>query len=401
MNNPEQLETGGDPRALADYAALRDELAKLSHPARPDVNWRRAEQLSLSLFRQNGVELQTAVWYTLARSHLAGLYGLNEGLAILEALLSHRWDAMWPPSEQARAKIFAAFFPRLQALLRTLTLQQSDLPQICQAERHLNALYHLLQRRTLNIASQAGELAAFLHQAARRLENEKAEASSHLNVEQALPSSPVVPLARSLVYVVRDKSAAPDERSWKSFAAGMLTMLTLGVAGVWGWQQLNPPDNGPLPVKADQASLKQLAQLSPLWRQQYGFILSAKAAPDLSERLKAQWQQHIAGNALPSEALTGWHQGMEGLREMTRQLNALDLRKRKYLTGSELKTMVFAITQNFARAVPVEEQLYQLSQAEAGKPLPETLRVETDRHFDQLLNRYMLIRMVSPASVDK
>jgi len=92
---------------------------------------------------------------------------------------------------------------------------------------------------------------------------------------------------------------------------------------------------------------------------------------------------------------------MEGLREMTRQLNALDLRKGKYLTGSELKTMVFAITQNFARAVPVEEQLYQLSQAEAGKPLPETLRVETDRHFDQLLNRYMLIRMESPASVDK
>ena len=38
------LKTGNDPRTLADYAALRDELSKLSHPARPDVNWHYAEK---------------------------------------------------------------------------------------------------------------------------------------------------------------------------------------------------------------------------------------------------------------------------------------------------------------------------------------------------------------------
>lgn len=35
---PRKINTGSDPRTLPDYAALRDELAKLSHPARPDVN---------------------------------------------------------------------------------------------------------------------------------------------------------------------------------------------------------------------------------------------------------------------------------------------------------------------------------------------------------------------------
>lgn len=30
------LKTGGDPRTLADYVALRDEINKLTHPARPD-----------------------------------------------------------------------------------------------------------------------------------------------------------------------------------------------------------------------------------------------------------------------------------------------------------------------------------------------------------------------------
>ncbi|WP_376781106.1 VasL domain-containing protein [Pantoea septica] len=85
---------------------------------------------------------------------------------------------------------------------------------------------------------------------------------------------------------------------------------------------------------------------------------------------------------------------------MTRQLNALDVRKGKYLTGSELKTMVFAITQDFARSMPVEEQLYQLSQYEPGKPLPERLLSETDMYMNQLLNRYMLIRLVSPAGIE-
>lgn len=93
---PHKIKTGGDPRTLPDYAALRDELSKLSHPARPDVNWQYAEKLCLSLFEQNSVELQTAAWYTLARTHLAALAGLNDGLAILEALISHQWGALSP-----------------------------------------------------------------------------------------------------------------------------------------------------------------------------------------------------------------------------------------------------------------------------------------------------------------
>lgn len=82
-NTERLLKTGGDPRALADFTALRGELNKLAHPARPDVDWVRVEQLCLALFRQNGVELQTAVDFTLARTHTVGLAGLCEGLELL------------------------------------------------------------------------------------------------------------------------------------------------------------------------------------------------------------------------------------------------------------------------------------------------------------------------------
>ena len=112
-----KIKTGNDPRTLSDYAALRDELSKLSHPARPDVNWRYAEKLCLSLFEQNGVELQTAAWYTLARTQLAGLFGLNEGLAILEALISHQWGALWPQPVHARMEILSTLGEGTQVIL--------------------------------------------------------------------------------------------------------------------------------------------------------------------------------------------------------------------------------------------------------------------------------------------
>ncbi|SQC93473.1 Uncharacterized protein conserved in bacteria [Cedecea neteri] len=156
LKNSHQIKTGGDPRTLPEYASLRDELAKLNHPARPDVNWTLVEQLSLSLFRQNGVELQTLCWYTLARTRLAGMAGLNEGLAIMEVLLSRQWGIMWPQPVHARMEIMVGFSHRLQSTLRTLTLNYADLPLVYQAEEHLNALRDVLQRLELKNASQVG-----------------------------------------------------------------------------------------------------------------------------------------------------------------------------------------------------------------------------------------------------
>ena len=64
-----QIKTGSDPRTLPDYAALRDELSKLSHPARPDMNWHYVEKSALLLskmvssFRpQPGIRLPVRSW---------------------------------------------------------------------------------------------------------------------------------------------------------------------------------------------------------------------------------------------------------------------------------------------------------------------------------------------------
>jgi type VI secretion system protein VasL len=403
--NDHTLKTGGDPRALADFAALREEINKLTHPARPDISWSRVEQLSLSLFRQNGIELQTVAWYTLARTHLTGMAGLNEGLAILEALLTHQWRAMWPQPVHARMEIIAGLSVRLQSVLRTLSLSYSDLPLIYQAEQHLLALRNVLQRLELKNASQMSELCIFMHNAATRLENIEPHLVQEMPVViPPFPAaqagfaniSPVTPL----IYVAHQESESSSAVitssqsstfQWKGFTTGALLTLSLGGAAFWGWQSINQEESI-LPLTVSEAALTTLAGKSSLWLQDYGFALIANAKPENIDKFKMQWQQLITSNALPAERLTGWHQGMEGLEDLTRRLNELDERKGKYLTGSELKSMVFTITQNFARAEPVEEQLYQLSEMTSGTPELATSLSRTDMHLKQLLNRYMLIK---------
>ena len=83
-----RIRVGGDPRGVSEFTALRDELAKLSHPACPDVDWARVEQLCLTLFHHNGAELQTVASLTLARSQRYGLEGMAQGVALIEALCS-------------------------------------------------------------------------------------------------------------------------------------------------------------------------------------------------------------------------------------------------------------------------------------------------------------------------
>ncbi|PLR40807.1 hypothetical protein CYR55_05885 [Chimaeribacter californicus] len=403
-NSECRLKTGGDPRALADFGTLREELNKLTHPARPDVDWNRVESLSLSLFRQNGVELQTACWYTLARAHLAGIEGLNEGLAILEPLITHHWAVLWPQPVEVRITLLSGLSQRLQAVVRTLNLTYTALPLLYQAQQHLRAMQVQCQRLALQKVSQMEALLVFMHNAAIRLEKEaihQDEAVMPLPPQAHIAgvAAPRLSVARPVMVRLPEKAAAPVKpyRAWKGFVAGVLTTLVLGGAGLWGWQYLHPRLTL-LPVAASEHALTELSRQSPLWLQHYGFALAAQAQPPESEVLNAQWQQHITANALPPEALPAWHQGMEGLRALTAQLNALDERKGKYLTGSELKSMVFAITQNFERSVPAEAQLYVLGQTPPGEPLPAALVSQTDRHLHQLLNRYMLIKQQAESS---
>ncbi|MEL7694303.1 MULTISPECIES: VasL domain-containing protein [Pantoea] len=452
-----KIKSGSDPRMLPDYAALRDELSKLSHPARPDVNWRYAEKLCLSLFEQNGVELQTAAWYTLTRTQLAGLAGLNEGLAILEALITHQWGALWPQPVHARMEILSSLSQRLQQRMRTLPLSYSDLRSLYLAEQQLNRMGEVLQRQALKHLSQLDTLRTLMHNSTVRLENSKGAsskgASSDADALQpgvVLPATeinrsgtsvdaqPTIPLAEKTepdnrvkwVYVAQPAhqpnvdvlAAIPvPEKKCKSFAAGMFTMLVAGAAAVWGWHLLHQPDPlqtqlasslMPLPatlrpeqrqmlhqqalspqafIAATQQQIERLDRLPPDWRIHYSRQLVEQAEalwPEQAKPLAQQWLRQLNAASIPAENLNGWHQGMTTLQNLSDRLNGLDQQKGKYMTVSELKSVVFSAMQSFNQSLPAEEQLRALSENAAGEPLPAAASSQLEMHLKQLTAGY-------------
>ncbi len=245
MTSEVKLKTGGDPRSLPDYAALRDEISKLTHPARPDVNWRYVETLCLRLYEHNGVELQTASWYTIARMHTTGLSGLNEGLALIVALTRHHWSVMWPLNTHARLEIITGLFNRLQKTLRAMPPDDRDnLPLLYQTETFLKALSDTFARHELKQSNKVALPEAIVKGYITCLENQpvQGEASSPVTLPaQALPHS-------RLVYVVSETKAEPTPSLQKSpptflkpFVAGVCAALLAVSVAIPGWQFLTQP----------------------------------------------------------------------------------------------------------------------------------------------------------------
>ncbi|WP_371919580.1 OmpA family protein [Pseudomonas sp. BBP2017] len=140
---------GGDPRALVPFNTLRDELARLNHPACPDVDWAKVEQCCRQLFESNGLELQSVAAYALARSQRYGLAGVVEGVSLLETLLASEWSRLWPPAIPARLDILSWLFAQLQPLLRGFELTTRDLADLVALDTVLERMSEQLDRQAL------------------------------------------------------------------------------------------------------------------------------------------------------------------------------------------------------------------------------------------------------------
>lgn len=438
---PDKIKAGGSPCALPDYVSLRDELSKLTHPARPDVDWRRVQTLCLRLFEHNGVELQSVCWYTLARTHTAGLAGMNDGLFITGTLVRYKWPVMWPSGVHARTEILAGLSQRLQNALRSLTPKDRyDLYALYQSEKCLAELGDCLARHELRQACRLDGLQQEVRSAIRRLENMPDGGGDEPGL--VLPLQAVMSAESDDGPVRFVWSAEPERESvlsagifgpWRrrirlqGFALGAVSALFFcGVA--WGIHELSMPmpverqleaTLTPLPqplspgqlnwlwydsaltetesgrlVEATRQQLAWLQSLPPDWTQQYGQELIHQARtlwPDNPDVLsmQANWQKTLEADALPASELHGWHQRMTRLQALAARLGALDDWRGQYMTVSELKTEVYAITRALESAVPAGEHLRRLAESNDG----ETASLhDAERHLQALINREALLK---------
>ena len=432
--------TGGDPRAFTEFGQLRDEISKLTHPARPDVDWHKVEQLSLTLFRHNGVELQTLAWYTVGRIRNVGLMGLAEGAELMEALLTHHWSAIWPQQTHARVEILAWLSARLQQELRTLTLSYADLSMVYRVEQSLKHTCEVLQRLELKTLSKLEAVVTWMHNAALRLEKAEADSGAAavmipasgaaINVETSLPQLVFVvnePVSsehsRATVFATQNEQGT--RRMWLGFAVGVMvtavvtTGTFLGITHMHadGYELVKPLPQMLTPeqlstlrqssdlkeqkqeiITATQRQLDVLHDQPPLWSREYAASLAQQLVtlwPEESQTATfvSRLQKALTTEALPESALQNWHDAQQGLEALTAQLNTLDERKGKYLTGSELKSAIFTIRRQLDQTPPTEELLRQIDEElkKQGSVSP-VLYQQLDMRINQLLNRYMLLK---------
>lgn len=158
------IQVGGDPRSFSEFTDVRDELAKLGHPACPDVDWVKVERWCMRLFERNGADLQTACNYTLACAQRQGMEGMAHGIAIIQALVSE-WPHVWPPMESSRLDLLGWLFDQLHVLLRRATITSYSVPVLA----HLHAELGRLQPRFLPHGTLPS-LQALRQQVGQRLE---------------------------------------------------------------------------------------------------------------------------------------------------------------------------------------------------------------------------------------
>lgn len=134
--------TGQDPRSFESFTIIRAEINKLNHPLHPVIDWKLLQHHAITLFTENGVDLQSVVYYSMARTQLNEWQGFAEGCELLAVLIVSEWEIFWPPKAPARARneIIDWFAARVGTLVRSLPKSNACLRDIFRAEYAINRI---------------------------------------------------------------------------------------------------------------------------------------------------------------------------------------------------------------------------------------------------------------------
>jgi type VI secretion system protein VasL len=249
-----RIRVGGDPRGFNEFTALCEELAKLGHPACPDVDWVSVEQWCLTLFQHNGADLQTACFYTLARSRRHGLEGMTQGLALIEALVSEG-AGVWPPMQSVRVDILGWLCVQLQPLLRSVQTHSHSVPLLVHLGVELERLDQTLMQQAsipvVALQSLRDQVASLIH----RLERSRLSSEVMLmptRVSEPAFVMPVVMLPPPRMTLV--KTNRQQVAVWLLAVA-----IVIALAGWVGWREWVASPGGEAvladPVRLDSLSL--------------------------------------------------------------------------------------------------------------------------------------------------
>ncbi|MCE1117720.1 MULTISPECIES: OmpA family protein [Pseudomonas] len=283
-----RIRLGGDPHGFEAYKALEAELAKLGHPACPDVDWAGVEALCVALFERNGIELQSAAAFVMARAWRAGLMGMSEGLGLLTALLD-QWPHLWPTQVALRIDLLAGLCARLQPLVRAAQWSPACLAALPVLASELARLEQQLMRYGQACPATLQALRGQVGLLLRRVPDDRA-LSLPVQAWNIGPQTAFVspePLQPAYTFTVEPPARRRGASSWL-LALGVL----LGGVGGVAWQHWQTLQAQPAAIQLDSLSLFEAGSTqfgSDATRQLVKTLVDIKARPG--------WLIVIAGHA--------------------------------------------------------------------------------------------------------
>ncbi|MDL2216717.1 type VI secretion system protein TssA [Desulfovibrio sp. OttesenSCG-928-M14] len=146
---PGETPAGEDSRYEPEYAAVLDEVEKLSFSGEgAAVSWPAIEKNAVAILSEKSKDLQMAAYLGVALWHNKGIDGVLYGVQILTGLLDTYWETGWPTLKRMRGRVNAIdwWHERTYAFLQDAAAQQiPPLPEERQKEL-LDAVAQLDER---------------------------------------------------------------------------------------------------------------------------------------------------------------------------------------------------------------------------------------------------------------
>ncbi|MFZ7231103.1 type VI secretion system ImpA family N-terminal domain-containing protein, partial [Avibacterium avium] len=117
-----EIQVGKNPSNTDAYLKIREQINFLSRPEKR-IDWRKVANLSYGIFNQNGMDLQTLCYYTVAKAYLdPTITQINQNLSIMATLMSNHWSTFWPDGIQARINILNWLNKHISPLILSINI---------------------------------------------------------------------------------------------------------------------------------------------------------------------------------------------------------------------------------------------------------------------------------------
>ncbi|MCW6030443.1 VasL domain-containing protein [Pantoea sp. JK] len=411
------------PRQNTAFLLLSSEMATLARQPNTQADWPALERLCQRVFRTQGYDLQTGVWFCLISLRLHGWQGVAEGLTMLSTALSVESPQPSDPSLQREILTWAA--SHLVTPIYTLAPGNAGSDDLARAAASLQVLSRMAKIREVRGHEVLDNLCYFLEVRAR------SPHSIVLDWDQAQPAQ-VVCKTPALKPVLNEEKTTDQQRpmiasppkSTQRPGWHWLVLSTLGGAAVTllvcagAWLMLRPAvmpsqlapfmllhqlDEALVKAKSSQhkpsekqwreieVQLQQLAQRPVTWLLAEGNQLVRHFNQLQPENPIAQnWYNLLTQETQHSNIVQNWQDIHQRLDALDKRLIDSEKKQRNHLTISELKTEIYALRSDLQRmGIPISVLMHELDSPALSEKKQVELRSIIQERFDNLAKNFI------------